>query len=87
MTKKPTNPSALKRGDSLISAQEAAGILGVVDSRVRQMVTAGTLVPAGRFGRSLQLSQKAVEALAKGRAKESAAKARAKAKATKARSL
>lgn len=37
--------------DDLLTTQQAAAVLGVTDSRVRQLIIAGTL-PAQRFGRS-----------------------------------
>ena len=55
--------------DNIISTKEAAEILGVSQSRIRQMVSTGHLAAHGTFGRSTMLRKRDVMALARLREK------------------
>lgn len=51
--------------DGMISTADAAELLGVSESRVRQFVFDGRLKPAGRLGINLLFDRRTVSALAK----------------------
>ena len=61
--------------DKIISTREAAEILGVSDSRIRQLISSDDLQARGTFGRATQLHRRDVEALARLRKKAADKKA------------
>ena len=64
----------------IISTKEAAEILGVSQSRIRQMVSSEDLAAHGTFGRATMLRKRDVMALARLRAKAAKSSATAQQK-------